>query len=99
MNDKVKELWGEELEWIKDKDLREKVADTWALALEKSVLKPEDLKKIPFTLLAGPDLKVSFMDHKRAVVHIAKAAGEKMNEFFKDELPVIWMSDCRSYTC
>jgi len=88
MNEQVKELWGHELEWIKDKDLMEKVADTWALALKKSILKPEDLKKIPFTLLAGTDLKVSFMDHKRAVVHIAKAAGEKMNEFFKDELPV-----------
>jgi putative nucleotidyltransferase with HDIG domain len=88
MNNDIKDLWGQELEWIKDKDLREKVADTWALALQKSVLKPEDLKKIPFTLLAGPDLKVSFMDHKRAVVHIAKAAGEKMNEFFKNELPV-----------
>ena len=47
-----------------------------------------DLNKIPFTLLAGPDMKVSFMDHKRAVVHIAKLAGEKMNEFFKKDLPV-----------
>ena len=34
------------------------------------------------------DLKVSFIDHKRAVVHIAKAAGEKMNELFGKELPV-----------
>ena len=52
--------------------------DTWALALEKSVLKPEDLKKIPFTFLAGPDLKVSFMDHKIAVVHISKACRRKI---------------------
>jgi putative nucleotidyltransferase with HDIG domain len=28
------------------------------------------------------------MDHKRAVVHIARDSGKKMNEFFKDELPV-----------
>ena len=28
------------------------------------------------------------MDHKRAVVHIAKDSGNKVNEFFKDELPV-----------
>ena len=52
------------------------------------MLKPEDLNKIPFTLLAGPDLKVSFMDHKRAVVHIARESGLKFNEFFKNELPV-----------
>ena len=88
MDEKVKMLWGEELEWIKDETLRQKVAKTWELALSKSKLEAEDLYKIPFTLLAGPDLKVSFMDHKRAVVHISKAAGEKMNAFFKDELPV-----------
>ena len=80
-------LWPE-LEWIDDMDLREKTAATWKLALSKSVLTPDDLKRIPFTLLCGPDLKVSFMDHKRAVVHIARESGIKMNEFFKDELPV-----------
>ena len=80
-------LWPE-LEWIQDSDLREKTAKTWELALNKSVLKPDDLMKIPFTLLAGPDLKVSFMDHKRAVVHIARECGQKFNEFFTSELPV-----------
>ncbi len=87
MNKKVLQLWPE-LEWIQDEDLRNKTANTWELALERSVLTPDDLRKIPFTLLAGPDLKVSFMDHKRAVVHIALESGKKMNEFFKDELPV-----------
>jgi putative nucleotidyltransferase with HDIG domain len=83
----INELWPE-LEWIQDSDLREKTAKTWELALSKSVLKPEDLKRIPFTLLAGPDLKVSFIDHKRAVVHIARESGLKFNEFFQQELPV-----------
>ena len=87
MIEKVKQLWPE-LEWIKNKDLRKKTAKTWQIALERSVLNADDLQKIPFTLLCGPDLKVSFMAHKRAVVHIAKQSGEKMNEFFKDELPV-----------
>ena len=83
----IYELWPE-LNWIKDDELREKTAKTWELAIERSVLSPEDLNRIPFTLLCGPDLKVSFMAHKRCVVHIAKESGEKMNEFFKDELPV-----------
>jgi putative nucleotidyltransferase with HDIG domain len=83
----VKGLWPE-LDWIQDADLREKTARTWELALQKSALKPEDLRKIPFTLLAGPDLKVSFMDHKRAVVHIARESGLKFKEFFKNELEV-----------
>ncbi len=87
MNKEVLKLWPE-LEWIEDEDLREKTAKTWETALERSVMTPEDLNKIPFTLLCGPDLKVSFMDHKRAVVHIARDSGNKMNEFFKDELPV-----------
>jgi len=87
MKDTILNLWPE-LMWIGDADLREKTAKTWELALEKSVLSADDLQKIPFTLLAGPDLKVSFMAHKRCVVHVAKAAGEKMNDFFKDELPV-----------
>lgn len=87
MTETILALWPE-LMWIKDEDLREKTAKTWQLALQKSVLTADDLQKIPFTLLAGPDLKVSFMAHKRCVVHIAKEAGEKMNEFFKDELPV-----------
>jgi putative nucleotidyltransferase with HDIG domain len=87
MTEEVKKLWPE-LKWIEDESLREKTAATWETALRKSVLSAEDLYKIPFTLLCGPDLKVSFMDHKRCVVHLSKECGEKMNEFFGDSLPV-----------
>ena len=87
MTEQVQKLWPE-LEWIKDKSLREKTAKTWELALERSVLTAGDLENIPFTLLCDPDLKVSFMAHKRCVVHVARASGEKMNEFFGNDLPV-----------
>lgn len=83
----INELWPE-LAWIEDPDLREKTTKTWELALERSVLTPEDLQRIPFTLLAGPDLTISFMAHKRAVVHISKESALKMIEFFGDELPI-----------
>ncbi len=83
----INQLWPE-LAWIEDPDLRAKTTKTWQLALERSVLTPEDLQRIPFTLLAGPDLKVSFMAHKRAVVHVAKESALKMIEFFGDELPI-----------
>ncbi len=83
----IQELWPE-LEWIENTDLREKVTATWELALEKSVLSADDLRKIPFTLLCGPDLKVSFMDHKRAVVHITRESGLKFREFFSGSLEV-----------
>lgn len=87
MKEIVKKLWPE-LDWIRDESLREKTARTWEIALERSTLSPGDLETIPFTLLCGPDLKVSFMDHKRCVVHIVRACGEKMNEFFGTDLPV-----------
>lgn len=87
MNKEVYELWPE-LNWIENEDLRQKTAKTWELALERSVLKPSDLKIIPFTLLCGPDLKVTFMDHKSSVVHIVRDAGNKINEMYHGELPV-----------
>jgi putative nucleotidyltransferase with HDIG domain len=87
MNEKVKRLWPE-LDWIKNLSLREKTAKTWEIALRRSVLSAEDLERIPFTLLCGPDMKVTFMAHKRCVVHIAKESGEKINKFFGNDLPV-----------
>ena len=87
INSEVLKLWPE-LDWIENQQLRENTAKVWESALEKSVLTPADLNRIPFTLLCGPDLKVSFMAHKRSVVHIALESGKKMNEFYGDELPV-----------
>jgi putative nucleotidyltransferase with HDIG domain len=87
INSEVLKLWPE-LDWIENQQLRENTAKVWESALDKSVLTPADLNRIPFTLLCGPDLKVSFMAHKRSVVHIALESGKKMNEFYGDELPV-----------
>ncbi len=87
MTQEVLDLWPE-LDWIKDQKLKEQTAKTWELALERSVLGAEDLKRIPFTLLVGPDLKVTFMDHKRSVVHIARDAGKKINDMYHGELTV-----------
>ena len=86
MTEEILNLWPE-LNWIKDPELREKTAKTWEIALERSVLTAQDLNEIPFTLLV-PDLKVTFMAHKRAVVHIVRDAGLKCREFFGEDLPV-----------
>ncbi|MBN2745512.1 MAG: HDIG domain-containing protein [Bacteroidales bacterium] len=88
MNKDVMTLWGEELEWIENLELRESTAKTWEIALERSVLTADDLNRIPFTLLCGPDLKVTFMDHKRSVVHIARDAGFRINSMYHGELKV-----------
>jgi hypothetical protein len=86
MRGKVKEIWPE-IEWIEDAELKEKVYQTWEYALEQSVLSPEDLLQIPFTLLIK-DCQVTFMEHKRAVVHIAVESAKAMQQFFSDKLPI-----------
>ena len=82
----VQKLWPE-LEWIEDPDLREKVTRTWELAFERSPLEPEDLLSIPFTLHV-PDCQVTFMAHKRLVVHLALECAKKIGEFMAHDMPV-----------
>ena len=85
MNEAVAKLWPE-LEWIESEDLREKTAKVWEYALEQSVLDAGDLERIPFTLLT--EKAVSFMAHKRSVVHICRDSALKMREFYGDALPI-----------
>ncbi len=75
----VRRLWPE-LDWITDSALRRAVMRTWIRGFELSPLSPEDLERIPFTLLV-PDCPTTFMQHKRCVVHIARQAAESMREF------------------
>ncbi|MFB3909660.1 MAG: HDIG domain-containing metalloprotein [Candidatus Eisenbacteria bacterium] len=86
LRDDVKKIWPE-IDWISDAGLREKVLDCWVRAFELSPLQPSDLDRIPFTLLV-PDCPVSFLAHKRLVVHVSRSAGERMQEFFGASLPI-----------
>ena len=86
MRDAVKRLWPE-LDWIESEDLREKTLNTWVKGFENSPLVPEDLDKIPFTLLI-PDCPATFMQHKRCVVHLARRSAEAIREFMGDALPI-----------
>jgi putative nucleotidyltransferase with HDIG domain len=86
MREAVRQLWPE-LEWIENKKLREQVTNTWVRALELSPLEPDDLNRIPFTLLV-PNCPTTFMEHKRCVVHIARKAAESMDEFMGRALPI-----------
>jgi putative nucleotidyltransferase with HDIG domain len=86
MRDEVEKLWPE-LAWISNPELRNKVTATWIRAFELSPLVPEDLKVIPFTLLI-PNCPVTFLEHKRAVVHIARKSAESMREFLGRALAI-----------
>jgi putative nucleotidyltransferase with HDIG domain len=86
MRDAVLKLWPE-IDWIENPALREQVVATWVRALELSPLAPQDLEAIPFTLLV-PNCPVTFMEHKRCVVHIARRAAESMRDFLGRSLPI-----------
>ncbi len=86
MREAVQRLWPE-IEWIQNPQLRDQVTETWIKALERSPLKPDDLNKIPFTLLV-PNCPTTFMQHKRCVVHIARVSARAMQEFMGRALPI-----------
>ncbi len=84
MRDKVLKIWPE-IQWIENEDLREKVIDCWVYALENSVLSPEDLEKIPFSLLI--DRKdISFMNHKRTAVQLSVDIAKRMKDNFNIDI-------------
>jgi putative nucleotidyltransferase with HDIG domain len=86
MRDAIQRLWPE-IEWIQNPELREQVAETWVRALEQSPLSADDLNRIPFTLLV-PNCPITFMEHKRCVVHIARDSAEAMQKFMGRALPI-----------
>jgi len=86
LRDEIVRIWPE-LDWIEDRDLREQATRCWERAFELSPLTPADLESIPFTLKV-PNCPVSFMAHKRAVVHVARDAARSVREFFGDALEV-----------
>ncbi len=86
IREEVLRLWPE-LAWIQDPDLREKTARCWQRAFESSTLTPDDLLRIPFTLIV-PNCPATFMEHKRCVVHIARRAAESMLEFLGTSLKI-----------
>jgi putative nucleotidyltransferase with HDIG domain len=82
----LEQLWPE-LAWIDSPSLREAVAKTWLLAFERSPLRPDDLERIPFTLLVA-NCPTTFMEHKRCVVHIAKDAAHDMQNVMGNALKI-----------
>jgi len=86
MKEKIKKLWPE-IEWIKNQELKEKVLECWVYAIENSVLKPEDLEIIPFSLLIK-DCTITFMNHKRTCVHLAVEMANIMKKNFGDAIKI-----------
>jgi putative nucleotidyltransferase with HDIG domain len=86
LREAVIKLWPE-LALIESDTLRERVLETWVQAFVASPLTPDDLTVIPFTLLV-PNCPITFMEHKRCVVHISRESAQAMQEFLGRSLPI-----------
>lgn len=62
---------------IRDAGLRRKVLECWAEGCEANGWKPEELKTIPFTLLAG-DIDITYLEHVRTVTQMCIACCDIM---------------------
>jgi putative nucleotidyltransferase with HDIG domain len=86
MKEKILKIWPE-INWIKNKDLKDKVLECWAYAVENSKLSIDDLEKIPFSLLLK-NCKISFMTHKRTAVQLSVEIANIMQKNFGDEIKI-----------
>lgn len=86
MSTTIKSLWPE-IAWIGNETLRKQVTEAWEYALKNSVLSPDDLETIPFSLLVK-DGSVSFMNHKRTCVQLSVDIARRMQENFGDAISI-----------
>lgn len=86
MQTEVQRIWPE-IGWIKNETLRKQVTEAWEYALDNSVLTPNDLETIPFSLLVK-DGSVSFMNHKRTCVQLSVDIARRMQENFGDAISI-----------
>jgi len=76
-----------EFNLLTDADLREKCLKAWEAAMEEGSWTPDELTRMPFTLLINP-CPASFIDHVRAVTLTAVRSAEVFTEMYGDVLPV-----------
>jgi len=73
-----------EVELIQDHELKEKTIACWIDAIEYRGWTEELLRNIPFTLLAE-NVKITFIDHVRAVCRMCIACDEVLDEVHGDQ--------------
>ncbi len=76
-----------EFTMIQDPGLRDQVLRTYELALQEGHWTPDDLTRMPFTLLLNP-CPASYVEHVRAVTLCAVRAAEVFREVYGQRLPV-----------
>jgi putative nucleotidyltransferase with HDIG domain len=73
---KIESVFAEELSWIKDDELKDKVVQVWKKASDIRGWKT--LEDVPFTLLFENSGKLT--DHTKRITHLAKAVFDERDE-------------------
>lgn len=82
MKEKIEKLFRQQLVKIKNHDLRRKVVKIWVDAAKKAGWQPDDLEKIPFTLLTQTK-GINLIEHTIAVTEGAFALAKAMVENYR----------------
>jgi len=69
-----------EIGWISDADLKEKVIAAWLDGLTRGGWTPDDLERMPFTLVKK--VKASFAQHVRSVTRVCAHVADTFDEIF-----------------
>ncbi len=86
MRDKLIELIPE-FELIQDGELKEKVLRVWEKALKLRGMQPEDMLRMPFTLLIKP-CPANFVEHTRGVVQVAYQSAQGLQKIYSERMPI-----------
>ena len=76
-----------EFELLQDNELKVKVFTVWEKALDVRGMQPEDLLRMPFTLLIKP-CPVNFIEHCRGVVQVSYQIGQALKKVYGDKVPI-----------
>lgn len=81
MKDYIKKEFSSILIKIKDHTILERTVNAWVIAAEKGSWTPEEIKKIPFTLLTETE-GISLIDHSLAVARGAGGLGHAIENTY-----------------
>ena len=87
VRNKLQELFGEELNWITDADLREKTLSALVKAVEAGGWGADEIEDLPFTLLIE-DLDITLVEHTRAITRCARAMVLEMVAVYGNRLEI-----------
>ncbi len=86
MREKLIELMPE-FDLVEDGELKEKVLRAWERALNMRNMQPDDMLRMPFTLLIKP-CPTNFVEHNRGVIQVAYQSAKALQKIYGDTMPI-----------